>query len=202
MPLQDLVATGAIGARDVHRLAAEIGRLIVAIAAIDPAAASEPIPVDDADADEWLAELPAALDVIGSRLAPAERDAVERFIACPPPPAPAPDELALTHNDLGAEHVLIDPATLALNGIIDWSDAAVADPAAELGRLLRDLGATHLDAVLSGLDVAPSRQQAWRERAWWYARCLVVEDLAYAVRRRPDLVAVELASLRSLFAGI
>ena len=28
VPLQDLVATGAIGARDVHRLAAEIGRLI------------------------------------------------------------------------------------------------------------------------------------------------------------------------------
>ena len=43
----------------------------------------------------------------------------------------------------------------------------------------------------------PRRGAAARaaERAWWYARCLVVEDLAYAVRRRPDLVAVELASL-------
>ena len=201
-PLQDLMATGAIGARDVNRLTAEIGRLIGTIAAIDPAAASEPIPVDDAGADAWLAELPAALDVIGSRLSSADQAAVERFITCPPPPAPVPDELALTHNDLGAEHVLVDPATLALNGIIDWSDAAVADPAAELGRLLRDLGATHLDAVVSGLDVAPSRQPAWLDRAWWYARCLVVEDLAYAVRRRPDLVAAELASLRSLFARL
>ena len=38
-------------------------------------------------------------------------------------------------------------------------------------------------------------------RAWCYARCLVVEDLAYAVRRRPDLVAFERASLAVLFAG-
>jgi aminoglycoside phosphotransferase (APT) family kinase protein len=202
VPLQDLVATGAIEATDVHRLAGQLGALIGTIAAIDPAAASEPIPVDDAKAAEWLAELPAALDLIGGRLTVDERDAVERFISGPPPPSPAPAELALAHNDLGAEHVLVDPATLAMNGIIDWSDAAVADPAAELGRLLRDLGAAHLDAVMAGLDVPPARQQAWRDRAWWYARCLVVEDLAYAVGRRPDLIAAELTSLRALYAGV
>ncbi len=202
IPLQDLVATGAIGGADGHRLAGEIGRLIGTIAAIDPAAASEPIPVDDPGADAWLAELPAALDVIGHRLAPAERDAVERFVASPPPPSPTVGELALAHNDLGAEHVLVDPAALTITGIIDWSDAAIADPAAELGRLLRDLGASHLDAVVGGLAVPPVRRPPILERAWWYARCLVVEDLAYAVRRRPDLIAAELASLRALYAGL
>ncbi len=202
VPLQDLVAGRAIGAGELHRLAGEIGSVIAAIAAIDPATSAEPIPVDDAGTDAWLAELPAALDVIGPRLAPAERAAVERFLACAPPPAPAPDELVLAHNDLGGEHVLIDPEAMTITGIIDWSDAAVADPAAELGRLLRDLGATHLDAVVGGLAVLPAHEHAWRDRAWWYARCLVVEDLAYAVRRRPDLIAVELASLRALYAGV
>jgi aminoglycoside phosphotransferase (APT) family kinase protein len=202
VPLQDLVATGAIGGPDGHRLAGEIGGLIGTIAAIDPAAASTPIPVDDAGAEAWLAELPAALDVIGHRLAPTARDAVERFVASPSPATPARAELVLAHNDLGAEHVLVDPVALTITGIIDWSDAAVADPAAELGRLLRDLGATHLDAVVGGLDVLPARRPPVLERAWWYARCLVVEDLAYAVRRRPDLVGTELTSLRALFAGL
>jgi aminoglycoside phosphotransferase (APT) family kinase protein len=195
--LQDLVASAAIGDADVHRLAGEIGALIASIAALDPAAAAEPIPVDDAGAAAWLEELPAALDEIGGLLTPDERAAVERFIADPLPAAAAPDELVLAHNDLGAEHVLVDPATMAITGIIDWSDAAIADPAAELGRLLRDLGAAHLDVVLDGLGPlgGPSRE----ERAWWYARCLVVEDLAYAVRRRPDLIPAELASLRRLY---
>jgi aminoglycoside phosphotransferase (APT) family kinase protein len=201
VPLQDLVATGEIDTADLRRLAAEIGGVIGAIAAIDPTAAAEPIPVDDAGADAWLEELPAALDVIGGRLTAEERNAVERFISGPPPPTAATDELVLAHNDLGAEHVLVDPTTLAMTGIIDWSDAAVADPAAELGRLLRDLGAAHLDAVMAGLAVTPARGQAMRDRAWWYARCLVVEDLAYAVRRRPDLIAAELVSLRALYAG-
>jgi aminoglycoside phosphotransferase (APT) family kinase protein len=202
IPLQDLVANEAIGTADVHRLAGEIGALIGAIAAIDTAAAGAPIPVDDAGPDAWLAELPAALDVIGSRLAPAERHAVERFISSAPPAAPGRDELGLAHNDLGGEHVLVDRDTMAITGIIDWSDAAVADPAAELGRLLRDLGGAHLDAVLAGVDPPAARRAALVERAWWYARCLVVEDLAYAVRRRPDLIAVEAASLGALYAEV
>jgi aminoglycoside phosphotransferase (APT) family kinase protein len=201
VPLQDLVATGAVGAPDVHRLAGEVGALLGTIATIDPTTASEPIPVDDAGPDAWLAELPAALDGIGRRLTPGERDAVERFVVTPAPPLPAPAELVLAHNDLGAEHVLVDPATGAITGIIDWSDAAVADPAAEAGRLLRDLGPEHLDTVIAGIASSRQRDAALRARAWWYARCLIVEDLAYAVRRRPDLVAAELATLRTLFAG-
>ena len=35
----------------------------------------------------------------------------------------------LIHDDLGAEHVLIDPATSAVTGIIDWGDMNVGDPA-------------------------------------------------------------------------
>src|SRR5215217_2134868 len=202
VPLQDLVASGAIAAADVHRLAGELGVLIGTIAAIDPGAASEPIPVEDGSAEPWLAELPACLDVIGRRLEAADRDAVERFIASPPPSPPPPAELVLAHNDLGAEHVIVDPTTMTLNGIIDWSDAAIADPAAELGRLLRDLGPVHLESVLTACGAPAASRPGLRDRSWWYARCLVVEDLAYAVRRRPDLIAVEQASLRALFAAV
>ena len=42
--------------------------------------------------------------------------------------APAPP-VALIHDDLGAEHVLVEPETSAVTGIIDWGDMNVADPA-------------------------------------------------------------------------
>jgi aminoglycoside phosphotransferase (APT) family kinase protein len=40
-----------------------------------------------------------------------------------------------SHNDLGIEHVLIDPGTWTVTGIIDWSDAAIVDPAIDFGLL-------------------------------------------------------------------
>jgi aminoglycoside phosphotransferase (APT) family kinase protein len=39
------------------------------------------------------------------------------------------------HNDLGIEHVLVDPTTLKITAIIDWTDAAVADPAYDLAHV-------------------------------------------------------------------
>ena len=202
MPLQDLLAAGAVPVGQIHRLATEIGALIAAIASIDPSGAVEPIPRDDDSFDEWFAALPALAATVAHLLSTDERAAIARFVASPVPPPPAPDELVLTHNDLGGEHVLVDPTSLAITGIIDWSDAAIADPAAELGRLLRDLGATHLDAVLDGMGATGPRRSGLVTRGWCYARCLVVEDLAYAVRKRPDLVTFEHASLGRLFDGV
>ena len=108
------------------------------------------MPVDDGGFAAWFAELPGFVGTIEHVLTVDERAAVERFLGRRHRPAD-PSELPLCHNDLGAEHVLVDPTTLTMTGIIDWSDAARADPAAELGRLLRDLGADHLDAVVDGL---------------------------------------------------
>jgi aminoglycoside phosphotransferase (APT) family kinase protein len=66
-------------------------------------------------------------------------------------------------------------AGTTITGIIDWSDCAVADPAAGLGRLARDLGTPALDALLPGLD------KQTRERALFYARCTALEDLAFGL---------------------
>lgn len=38
----------------------------------------------------------------------------------------------LTHGDLGPEHVLVDETTGSVSGVIDFEDAAVADPAMDL----------------------------------------------------------------------
>ncbi|GAA2372610.1 phosphotransferase family protein [Dactylosporangium salmoneum] len=102
------------------------------------------------------------------------------------PPAPA-DRLVVSHNDLGAEHVLVDPATGAVTGLIDWSDAAVCDPAYDYGLLLRDLGPD-----------APPIPAELAERAWFYARCGLIEDLAYG---RPAYVAKSRRQAAFLFGA-
>jgi aminoglycoside phosphotransferase (APT) family kinase protein len=200
--LQELVARDAVPDADVDRLAGEIGALLATIATIDPAEVAEPIPRDDDSFDQWHRELPSFVSTVDHLVTTDERAAVGRFLDTPSPPSPAPSELVVCHNDLGGEHVLVDPSTFAVTGIIDWTDAAIADPAAEVGRLLRDLGPRRLDAVLDGVGAADDRRRGLVERGWAYARCLVLEDLAYAVAHRPDLVAYEHASLGRLFTGV
>ncbi len=200
--LQELAARDEVSAATLDRLAGEIGGLMATIATIDPAASPEPIPRDEDGIDAWRPELPPFVSAIDHLLTASEVASVGRFLAASSPPPPDPAQLVLTHNDLGAEHVLVQPSTFDVTGIIDWTDAAIADPAAEVGRLLRDLGAARLDAVLDGFGAAGARRAGLVERGWAYARCLILEDLAYAVEHRPELVAHEHANLGRLFAGV
>ena len=197
--LHDLVALDAVPAAVLDRLAGEIGHFVRTLASLDPRDCAVAPRRDDDGFAPWYAELPAWRDEVASLLVRGEQAAVDRFVAAPPPPDPRPEELALAHNDLGTEHVLVDPESWQVTGIIDWSDAAVADPAAEVGRLLRDLGAGRLLTVTAGMGGGVGGGGGLVERAWTYARCLVLEDLAYARRRRPELVESELAGLRRLF---
>jgi aminoglycoside phosphotransferase (APT) family kinase protein len=104
--------------------------------------------------------------------------------------------LALAHNDLGIEHVLVDPETLQVTGVIDWADAAIADPARDNALLYRDLGPAALEACARGAD------EAVLGRARFHARCGLLEDLAYGLEenRRP-YVDKSLLALTWLFAA-
>lgn len=202
VPLQDLLARDAVGDADRRRLAVTLGRLIRDLARLDPTAAAEPLPVEDEGWAPWFAELPDRVASVRSVVDDATATAIEHFARRPPPPSPDADDLVLCHNDLGGEHVLVDPATLAITGVIDWADAAVGDPAADVGRLLRDLGADHLPDVLEGMAVTGPERSAVQERAWCFARLLAVEDLEYALVHRPELVDVERANLVRLYATL
>ena len=123
---------------------------------------------------------------------PAEyRPTVEAFLTAPPP-APSGHNV-FSHNDLGIEHVLVDPENGEIGGVIDWSDAAITDPAYDLGLVLRDLGPVALDAALASYTRVGV---GLPERAAFYARCSVLEDLRYGVEEGRQTYAEE--SLRSL----
>ena len=89
-----------------------------------------------------------------------------------------------SHNDLGIEHVLIDPVAWTVTGIIDWSDAAIVDPAHDFGLLYRDLGPAALRVALGRYRGDTNDVAALSERAVFYARCRVLEDLRMGLR--PD----------------
>jgi aminoglycoside phosphotransferase (APT) family kinase protein len=108
----------------------------------------------------------------------ALRPQVEGFVDRPPPPE-SPTRV-LCHNDLGAEHLLIDPATGTLSGVIDWADAAITDPARDFALVYRDLGPATFDRMLAHYDRPWSTQDC--DRAVFLARCAVLEDIAYGIR--------------------
>ncbi len=73
----------------------------------------------------------------------------------------------------------MDAGAGTITGVIDWTDAAITDPARDLALVYRDLGPevcrlalAHYEGPFDGFD---------RERAIFYARCKLIEDLAYGL---------------------
>lgn len=133
---------------------------------------------------QWLSAT-AASYVQGRALLPAaDQRLVEDFLAGPVPGTPR--RLVFCHNDLRDEHLVVDEATRAVTGVIDWSDAVLGDPARDVALLWLDFGAEVADGVLAGY-AAPA-DPLLRERAWWYAMRAGVEGLVWRSRNRPATV--------------
>ncbi len=154
---------------------------------------------DEVPMAEWREEAMGNYSSVRTSIPAARRAAVETFLAASPPDS-GPGTLVFSHNDLGIEHVLIDPEAGVVTGVIDWSDAAITDPAYDFGLIYRDLGPAALTAALRGY--AAGDTGALRERAGFYARCSVLEDLAYGRRTGLSVYTDKnLAALDWLFAG-
>jgi|GEM_PF-1153898 len=95
-----------------------------------------------------------------------------------------PQDLAISkvlcHNDLGIEHILVDIGKIS--GIIDWGGVAITDPACDFARIYRDLGPKILDLILTKYNAAPESIGQIRERAVFYGKCLIFEDLNCGIR--------------------
>jgi aminoglycoside phosphotransferase (APT) family kinase protein len=161
---------------DPARLATPLGELVASlhqtpVARVEPFAPVESYPLADS-----LQDAEGEYRQAASVMPPAARRSVERFLAAALPPEP--EAVAFCHNDLGAEHILVDVATHTITGVIDWSDAAITDPAVDFARVYRDLGPPAAEAMLAH-HRGPSVN--W-ERVAFYARCALIEDIAYGLR--------------------
>ncbi|GAA0824627.1 phosphotransferase family protein [Streptosporangium amethystogenes subsp. fukuiense] len=158
-------------------VAATLGGLLSALHAVPLDRLAGLVELDAPPLSEWLDEAVEIYPTIIKEIPETHRRTVQTFLDTPPPDGGY--DPVFSHNDLGIEHVLVDPATGAVTGVIDWSDAAIVDPAYDFGLLYRDLGPAALEAALGGYR--PGDLTALRERALFYGGCSLLEDLAYGL---------------------
>ena len=105
------------------------------------------------------------------------------------------DPPRLVHNDLWAEHVLIDERSGSVSGIIDWGDAVVSDHAVDFACLYAWYGERWLGCVL---DSYPGRRDSQIiARARYLAACLAIHCILLGQDlRRPRWIEAAEAALR------
>ena len=161
--------------RHATEIAAVLGGFLAALHAIPIDLVAGHVDVDDDPMAQWLFDAVESYRAITAIAPDHTSSRIEAFLATAPPQRS--HELVFSHNDLGIEHVLVDSDTAAVTGVLDWTDAALVDPAYDFGLLLRDLGPAALDAALANYPAG--QRGAIDERAEFYARCSVLEDLAW-----------------------
>lgn len=176
------------------QVAATLGDLLAALHAVPLERVADLVEPDDQPLADWRDEAADLYPTVAGHVPAAHRAAVEAFLAAAVPPAAGAN--LFSHNDLGIEHVLVDPDTSAVTGVIDWTDAAIVDPAYDFGLILRDLGPAALAAATNRHPAGESVH----DRARFYARCGLIEDLAYGVETgRRVYVTKSLTALAWLF---
>jgi aminoglycoside phosphotransferase (APT) family kinase protein len=164
-------------AAEPARLAPALGRFLDRLHQTPPEEVERLVVRDAYPLASWLRDAEEDYRGISGRLPAKARRLIEDFLGRTPPAEPrAP---AFCHNDLGAEHVLVDAGAGTITGIIDWTDAAITDPARDLALVYRDLGPEACRLTLAHYE--NPFDDADRERAIFYARCKLVEDLAYGL---------------------
>lgn len=92
--------------------------------------------------------------------------------------------LRVIHQDLSPEHVLADPDSGRLTGLLDWTDAMLGDAARDFVFIAGWQGWSYVDEVLRHY---PPVDEGFRERIRFMARLLTPMWLAYAYERGTEV---------------
>jgi len=181
---------------DPARLAPSLGRFLSwlhAFPADEAIRLGVPDQRDDSVLKEIRAEALEGLDVVRQVSPGAPVSRWRAFLEHPPSSRTSPC-FTVVHNDLAAEHVLVDSAFGSVTGIIDWSDVAVGDRAIDFAGMCHWGGAEFLERVLSKYD--GTIDNGLRERATYVAACRGVLDVGFGVERnRPEYVNAGLRAI-------
>lgn len=114
-------------------------------------------------------------------------------------PSPFEDAPRLVHNDLWAEHILVDLRSGGVSGIIDWGDAAIGDPAVDFAGLYTWYGESWLECVLECYPGTLDSEVISRAR--YLATCLAIHNITLGRDiRRPRWVKAGEEALQWIFA--
>jgi aminoglycoside phosphotransferase (APT) family kinase protein len=169
-------------------LAGQLGKALGAIHSIPEQAARDAGVVemdsDDEGRQEWIGQRLAVLSALRGVDAVVDR-AVGWVKEVSLPLQRFQGPLRFIHHDLSPEHLLVDPETGRLSGIIDWTDAILGDAARDLVFLVAWQGPAFAEEVL--LSYPHTVDQGFRERLDFMARVLSVMWLALAHERHTEV---------------
>ncbi len=126
------LAKAAANLVEPERLAARIGAFLTALHHF-PAEDAALFGMPDTTPQAWRAQYVSMLTELRAlfpRLTPPERERTEALFATYlDDPVHFRFAPVLLHRDLGGDHLLLDPRTGDLTGVIDWGDISIGDPA-------------------------------------------------------------------------
>ena len=159
-----------LSARARGQLTAELGRFLDQLQAF--ARTSVGVELPEARYDAVLRDTEAIERAVFSRMPEADARACRSMLdALELDPA---DARVLAHCDLYEGHILIDPTSERLAGVIDFGDLAIGDPCYDLNTLIDDFGlrftaevVRHLPPALAAPRLARARIVCiWESLAW------------------------------------
>jgi aminoglycoside phosphotransferase (APT) family kinase protein len=132
-----------------------------------------------------LTGLPAAL-----------RRNCESFLQTSSVPDP-PQNLRLIHGDLEAEHLLFSPETEELQGVLDWADSCVGDPARDFGAFWAWGGECFVSEVLANYSCPLDRN--FLERCLFLGRCFSLLDYHESLPDGEEQIKFSITQLENVF---
>ena len=172
LSVPEITIRGEGGVHFPHRFFAHV--LIPGVAADHPGAKeSAGLASDLAEAHDWLRAGPSL---------PPEYGGPPRFV----------------HNDFCPDHILVDPESGRLTGVIDWSDAALGDPALDFVMLVLSRGWDFVNDVVEAYRLP--LDTGFHQRLESLARVLALKWLADEITRKQEDVDKCVSWVENAFA--
>lgn len=180
-------------------LAAGIAKLFSALHRIDPGGLP-PTPGgwEHESWDELLADLFTAAGLARPLLRPGTLARAGPYLAGQVPAPAQEGSSRFIHNDICAEHLIADPGTGRLTGLIDFTDAMAGDPVHDFAGLITVGGYRFIGEVAAGYDLPLGG--GFRARLEWLCRVLTLTWLAEAAAADPASVPLHLSWVDRAFA--
>ena len=189
-----LVGVGAdeSGVTDLAALSTDIGRLLSDLHRIDPA--QIPATPGGWEREPWSdlrAELTAEADVVRPLLPPDLLAKAAPYLAGEVTEPPQDGPCRLIHNDICPDHLLVDPATGRLSGLIDFTDAMAGEVVLDFVGLIGIAGYEFIGQVAANYELPLGG--SFDAKLCWLARTLTLNWLADAASQDPDRIPKHLS---------
>jgi len=164
-----------------HRMAAQFGEFLRALHALDLSTLSIDLPTQD-HRGYWVQMYADIRELLFDAMRPDARQTVSaHFEAYLDAAQNQPFTPCLRHGDFGPSNMLYDPKTLTLQGVLDFSSAALGDPAVDLS----SLSCYGNDFLQAAMQHYPATEAMLARARFYYGTFALQEALAGAKLHDP-----------------